>query len=118
VSELGDAFLGYDSVAHFDEEGLLDRFLDLSRRLWRSRGFSDFWAHVLVAEGALDVAVHGEPGNRLWDLAPLLVILEEAGGRFTDLSGAARADGGTAMSSNGRLHDQVLEILGTATGAR
>lgn len=118
VATLADAFLGYDSFLYFFDEGLDAPFLDLARRCWRNRGFSDFWTHLLVAEGALDVAVHAEPGAQLWDLAPLLVIVEEAGGRFTDLAGAARADGGTAFSSNGLLHDQVLAILGSAGPGR
>jgi histidinol-phosphatase len=109
VAQLGDAQLSYDSVPGFEEEGLGAQFMSLARRCWRSRGFGDFWSHVLVAEGAVDVAV--EPAVSPWDLAPLKVIVEEAGGRFTDLSGAARIDGGSAVSSNGLLHDDVLAAL-------
>ena len=65
--------------------------------------------HCLVAEGAFDVAC--EPIVSLWDLAALQVIVEEAGGRFTDLAGEARPDGGSAVSSNGLLHDEVLRRL-------
>jgi histidinol-phosphatase len=118
VDRLENAFLGYDSIVHFDQIGLAERFLELSRRCWRSRGFSDFWAHMLVAEGSIDVAVHGEPGPQLWDLAPLVVIVEEAGGRFTDLAGSRTALGGSAVSSNGLLHDGVLAILGTSQSGR
>jgi histidinol-phosphatase len=64
---------------------------------------------VLVAEGAVDVSC--EPEVSLWDLAPLQVIVEEAGGRFTDLAGAARPDGGSVVCTNGRLHDLVLDAL-------
>ena len=74
--------------------------------MWRSRGLGDFWMHCLVAEGAFDVAV--EPIVSLWDLAALTVIVEEAGGRFTDLGGHPGPAGGSALSSNGRLHDEVL----------
>ncbi|HZS15841.1 MAG TPA: inositol monophosphatase family protein, partial [Candidatus Dormibacteraeota bacterium] len=63
----------------------------------------------LVAEGAVDVAV--EPVVNPWDLAPLQVIVEEAGGRLTDLSGAARIDGGSVLCSNGLLHDAALAAL-------
>jgi histidinol-phosphatase len=110
------AQLSYDSVPGFEEHGMGDRFLALARRCARTRGFGDFWSHVLVAEGAVDVAV--EPEVNPWDLAPLKVIVEEAGGRFTDLSGAARVDGGSAVSSNGLLHDEVLQALRPAAGAR
>ena len=109
VSRLTDAHLSYDDVRGFEEEGMGERFLALARACWRTRGFGDFWSHVMVASGGLDVAV--EPVVNPWDLAPLQVIVEEAGGRFTDLSGAPRIDGGSAVSSNGLLHDVVLHAL-------
>jgi histidinol-phosphatase len=62
-----------------------------------------------VAEGALDIAI--EPKVAHWDMAAVQVIVEEAGGRFTTLSGEPRADGGSALSTNGQLHDAVLEML-------
>ncbi len=111
VARLADAHLSYDDVRGFEQAGLAERFLDLARRCWRSRGFGDFWSHVMVAEGAVDIAV--EPEVNPWDLAPLQVIVEEAGGRFTDLGGAPRIDGGSAVSSNGLLHDAVLAALRT-----
>ena len=111
VADLADAHLSYDSVPEFEAYGLEGRFLALARRCWRTRGLGDFWSHVLVAEGAVDIAV--EPAVSVWDVAAIQVIVEEAGGRFTDLAGAARPDGGSALSSNGLLHDAVLEELGT-----
>lgn len=74
---------------------------------WHVRGFGDFWAHMLVAEGAVDAAVDS-PGVSVWDLAAVQVVVEEAGGRLTDLAGARRIDSGSAVSSNGLLHDEVL----------
>ena len=112
VGELGDAMLSYDSLVGFERHGLGEGALELERRCWRSRGLGDFWSHVLVAEGAVDVAV--EPEVEVWDVAPLLVIVEEAGGRFTDLSGARTAAGGSALSTNRILHDAVLDVLGGA----
>jgi histidinol-phosphatase len=109
VDDLGGAQLSYDSVPGFAVRGLEQRFLSLARRCARSRGFGDFWGHVLVAEGCVEVAV--EPEVSPWDLAPLLVIVEEAGGRFTDLEGRPRIDGGSAVSTNGRLHETVLAAL-------
>ena len=109
VASLADAHLSYDSVPGFEAHGLGDRFLGLARRCWRTRGLGDFWSHVLVAEGAVDVAV--EPEVSVWDVAAVQVIVEEAGGRFTDLSGAARPDGGSAVSTNALLHDEVLAAL-------
>lgn len=109
VDDLGGAQLSYDSVPGFAVRGLEDRFVALLRRCARSRGFGDFWGHVLVAEGCVEVAV--EPEVSPWDLAPLVVIVEEAGGRFTDLDGRPRIDGGSAVSTNGRLHEAVLAAL-------
>jgi histidinol-phosphatase len=80
------------------------------RRAWHLRGFGDFWAHVLVAEGAVDVAVDAL-GVTVWDLAAPMLVVEEAGGRFTDVEGHARADGGSAVATNGLLHDAALAAL-------
>ncbi|MCW2499795.1 MAG: histidinol-phosphatase [Frankiales bacterium] len=109
VSRLADAHLSYSSLTGWEEQGRLEGLLQLSRDCWRTRAFGDFWSHVLVAEGAVDASF--EPEVSLWDLAPLQVIVEEAGGRFTDLSGEARPDGGSAVCSNGLLHDEVLAGL-------
>ena len=109
VATLGDALLAHSSLGGWAERGLAARFLDLERRCGRARGFGDFWMHVLVAEGACDLAV--EPEVSLWDLAAPQVIVEEAGGRFTDLAGRPRPDGGSAVSSNGLLHEQALAVL-------
>ncbi|HEY2094191.1 MAG TPA: inositol monophosphatase family protein [Thermoanaerobaculia bacterium] len=81
----------------------------LIRRCGRTRCFGDFWQHMLVAEGSIDIAY--DPIAAWWDMAPILVIVEEAGGRFTNLAGEARADGGSGVSTNGALHDAVLAAL-------
>jgi histidinol-phosphatase len=80
---------------------------EVARRCRHARGFGDFWAHMLVAEGAVDGAIDAV-GVSVWDLAAVQVIVEEAGGRFTDAQGVARPDGGTGISSNGLLHDELL----------
>ena len=109
VATLADASLSYASLSGWEAAGRGDAFLALTRRFWRTRAYGDFWSHVLVAEGAVDVAA--EPEVTLWDLAALQVIVEEAGGRFTDLGGTSTAAGGSAVTSNGRLHDEVLAAL-------
>lgn len=86
-----------------------ERNLPLIRRCGRTRCFGDFWQHMLVAEGAIEIAF--DPIAAWWDMAPILVIVEEAGGRFTNLAGEARADGGSGVSTNGLLHDEVLAAL-------
>jgi histidinol-phosphatase len=80
----------------------------LSRRCWRTRGFGDFWSVVLVAEGACDIAI--EPGY-VWDLAPLVVIVEEAGGTFTDRNGTPGIQSGHCVATNGHLHAETLSLL-------
>ncbi|MFN8036716.1 MAG: histidinol-phosphatase [Acidimicrobiia bacterium] len=110
VARVADAHLAYDDVASFTACGREAQFLALARGCWRTRGFGDFWAHMLVAEGAVDAAIEPD-GLHLWDLAAVQVVVEEAGGRFTDLGGVARADRGSAVSTNGRIHDDVLEAL-------
>ena len=104
-----------DAVLSFAYE---DAVPDLAKRAWHVRGFGDFWAHMLVAEGAVDGAVDAV-GVSEWDLAAAQVIVEEAGGRFSDFAGASRIDGGSAISSNGSLHDELLRALGARqiTGA-
>ena len=99
VAQVEDAHLCYSDFKWWGEYGLQDEFEALAKQVWRTRGFGDFWSHILVAEGAADIAA--EPVVALWDLAPLLVIVEEAGGRFTDLAGNRTADGGSAVSTNG-----------------
>jgi histidinol-phosphatase len=106
VSSLEETHLAHAGVGTFYEYGGGDALVELTREVWRSRGLGDFWMHCLVAEGAFDVAV--EPIVSLWDLAALTVIVEEAGGRFSDLSGRPGPAGGSALSSNGILHDEVL----------
>ena len=106
VARFEDAQIGYDSVAEFEDPS---RFLALQQRCGRARGFGDFWIHMMVAEGATEIAV--EPRVAWWDMAAIQVIVEEAGGRFTNLRGEPRADGGSALSTNGKLHDAVLEAM-------
>jgi histidinol-phosphatase len=84
----------------------------LVTRSWHARGFGDFWSHMLVAEGAVDGAIDAL-GVKLWDMAAVQVIVEEAGGRFSDLEGLARPDGGAGVTSNGLLHDELLAAART-----
>jgi histidinol-phosphatase len=82
----------------------------LAQRAWHARGLGDFWAGMLVAEGAVDGAIDAV-GLSEWDLAAMQVIVEEAGGRFSDFAGEARIDSGTAVISNGLLHDELLAAV-------
>ena len=109
VSRLADASFCYSSLPHWEETGRLDGMLEIMRRTWRSRAYGDFYGYMLVAEGAVDVMV--EPELSLWDVAALVPIVTEAGGRFTDLSGQPGPAGGSAIATNGRLHADILDRL-------
>ena len=99
-----------EATVSFSRSGLRDpRTIELALAAWHAQPFSDFWAHLLVAEGGVDAAA--EHVMNTWDNAVLQVIVEEAGGRFTDLAGKSRIDGGSGVSTNGLLHDEVLARL-------
>ncbi len=109
IGRLDDASFSYSSLDDWIRLGGLDPFLTLTQRCWRTRAYGDFWSHMLVAEGAVDVAA--DPVLQLYDMAALAVIVQEAGGRFTSLRGVDGPGGGNAVSSNGRVHDEVLHVL-------
>jgi histidinol-phosphatase len=111
VSRIEDASLSYSSLSGWDERERLDDFLSLSRRCWRTRAYGDFWSYMLLAEGAVDIAA--EPELELYDMAALDIIVREAGGIFTSLDGTPGPDGGDALATNGKLHDQALAFLGS-----
>ncbi len=109
VGRLEDASLSYSSLSGWEAEGRLEGFLDLTRSVWRTRAYGDFWSYVLVAEGAVDVAT--EPELALHDVAALIPIVTEAGGRFTSTRGVPGPFTGSALATNGLLHEQVLAFL-------
>ncbi|HET9671485.1 MAG TPA: inositol monophosphatase family protein, partial [Actinomycetota bacterium] len=111
VSErtLDDAFMVYSSVDDWVDRERHDAFMGLAREARRTRGFGDFWGHMLVARGAADFMV--EPTLRIWDWAPITVIVEEAGGRVTTFDGDEPTDGSSILTSNAALHEDVVERL-------
>ena len=116
ISKLADASL---SISTFATPNVLGRndgwgdkqkgLLALADQLWRVRGYGDFWSHLLVAEGAIDIAA--EPSLALWDMAPLSLIVKEAGGRFSDFMGVDGPNGANAVTTNDLLHEEVLGIF-------
>ncbi|MBG6083669.1 histidinol-phosphatase [Zhihengliuella flava] len=109
VSDIADASLSYSSLSGWRERGQLEAMLDLHDQVWRTRAYGDFWSYCLVAEGAVDIATEPELG--LHDMAALVPIVQEAGGRFTSLEGEDGCFGGNALASNSLLHEQALRIL-------
>ncbi len=109
VSELSNASLSYSSLSGWKERGNREQFISLTDKVWRARAYGDFWSYCLVAEGAVDIAC--EPELNLYDMAALVPIVVEAGGRFTSLEGADGPFGGNALATNGILHSEVLHTL-------
>ncbi|HET9690118.1 MAG TPA: inositol monophosphatase family protein [Acidimicrobiales bacterium] len=111
VADLADAQVSAGSLGGWDEAAgaRLDGYLALVRACWRDRSLGDFWSHALVAEGACDIGI--DPVASLWDMAAVQILVEEAGGRFTDLAGRPTAGGGSGVSTNGLLHDATLDLL-------
>ncbi len=110
---LGEGTLSYSSLSGWEERGMLPEFLTLTRAMWRTRAFGDFWSYMMVAEGLVEVAA--EPELAVWDIAALVPIVEGSGGRFTSLAGQDGPFGGDAIASNGLVHAQALAILAAET---
>ena len=107
MSRLADASFCYSSLTGWAESGRLEPVLDIILQVWRSRAYGDFYGYMLLAEGAVDAMV--EPELSLWDVAALIPIVTEAGGTFTDLAGRPGPGEGSAIASNGLLHEDLLD---------
>ncbi|MEO7421632.1 MAG: histidinol-phosphatase [Ornithinibacter sp.] len=110
VTRVQDASLSISSTSSWRTVDRQEQMLDLAHDCWRERGFGDFWSYMLLAEGAVDIAAEPELG--LHDMAALVPIVTEAGGRFTSLTGVDGPHGGNALATNGLLHDEVLARIG------
>jgi histidinol-phosphatase len=107
VAQLTDASISYSDFVGWGDR--LEPFQKMLANAWRTRGIGDFWSHMLVAEGAVDVAI--EPSLAVWDMAALDIIVREAGGTFTNTAGQAGPFGGSGVSTNGLLHNAVINGL-------
>lgn len=110
VARISDAQVSVTLNDGWDRLGLTDRLVDLQRESYRSRGYGDFWQHMLVAEGAIDVAIDAI-GLQPYDIAAVQAVVEAAGGRLTDRLGERTYEHDSAVSSNGALHDEVVARL-------
>jgi len=109
VGALDRAFLVHAGLTILRKAGYWEGFMRLVEATDRQRGFGDYWGYGLLAEGRADVYL--EADLKPWDLAACKLLVEEAGGRFTDLDGRPTIYSGTALATNGRLHDAVLALL-------
>lgn len=109
VAQVADSSIAISSLSGWADCGKREQLINLTDSAWRLRGYGDFWSYMLVAEGAVDIAA--EPEVSLWDLAALAPIITEAGGRFTSLDGQDGPHGGSAVATNGLLHEATLRAL-------
>lgn len=109
VATVADAVVSYNSLPGWIDAGRGDQAIALAQASWRARAIGDMWAYMLVAEGAIDIAT--ECDLQPYDMAALWPIVQEAGGRITDIDGREGPWHGTACATNGILHDEVLGLL-------
>jgi histidinol-phosphatase len=115
VSSLEDAYVSTTDLGAWVTYHSREAYVALVDACWESRAFGDFWQHVLVAEGSLDLSV--DPIAYSWDLAAVQVLVTEAGGRFTDLTGRVGFSHGNGLASNGLVHDAALGVLQAGVSA-
>ena len=106
VSDLADASFSYNNIQGWDGEGRLDQVIALSRDVWRARAIGDMWSYMLLAEGSVDIV--SEFDLKPYDIAALIPIVEEAGGKFTSVDGDSGPWSGSALATNGALHDAAI----------
>jgi histidinol-phosphatase len=109
ISELENASLSYNNLQLWDQAGMLPQLTDLSRKIWRTRAYGDFWSYMLLAEGSVDIVA--EHDLKIYDIAALVPIVELAGGKFTALSGPLTAETSSVLATNSKLHDAVQKLL-------
>ncbi|MEY2816520.1 MAG: hypothetical protein RJA78_1096 [Actinomycetota bacterium] len=109
ISDLEHASLSYNSLKLWDEIGMLDSLMQLTRKVWRTRAYGDFWAYMLLAEGTLEIT--SEHNLAIYDIAALVPIVEQAGGRITDLHGELTTSSSSVLATNSVLHHTVSELL-------
>lgn len=109
ISDLEHASLSYNSLQMWDRAGKLEQLIDLSRKIWRTRAFGDFWSYMLLAEGSLDIVA--EHDLKIYDIAALVPIVEQAGGKFSDLSGELTEQSSSVLATNGALHRAAIEAF-------
>ena len=113
VATLSEARLGYTTAAERGNPAFGRQLHRLIHAAAHDRGIGDFYGHMLVASGSLDAMI--EPTLSAWDIGPLIVIVEEAGGRLTDFGGRASIYGRSCLTTNGLVHDEILTIVGESS---
>ncbi len=106
ISELENASLSYNNFQLWDQAGMLPQLTELSRKIWRTRAYGDFWSYMLLAEGSVDIVA--EHDLKIYDIAALVPIVEQAGGNFSALNGPLTAETSSVLATNGKLHTEAI----------
>ncbi len=109
ISDLSDSSISYNNMQLWDQAGKLNQLIELSRKVWRTRAYGDFYSYMLLAEGTIDLVA--EHDLKIYDIAALVPIVEEAGGKISDLTGPLTDDSSSVMASNGLLHAEFQQAL-------
>jgi histidinol-phosphatase len=109
INSLGASQLFYSSISWFVKAGMEKEFLALASATEKQRGFGDFYGFVLVAQGAGEIMI--EHGVHAWDVASIIPLIEEAGGKFSDWKGNKSIYAPDVLVTNGILHQQILDRL-------
>lgn len=109
ISKLDDSSISYNNMQLWDQAGKLPQLIELSRKVWRTRAYGDFYSYMLLSEGSIDLVA--EHDLKIYDIAALVPIVEEAGGRISDLAGPLTDQSSSVMASNGLLHADFQQAL-------
>ncbi len=109
ISDLSHSSISYNNMQLWDQAGKLNQLIELSRKVWRTRAYGDFYSYMLLAEGTIDLVA--EHDLKIYDIAALVPIVEEAGGKISDLTGPLTDDSSSVMASNGLLHAEFQQAL-------
>lgn len=109
ISALENASLSYNNLQLWDQAGMLAELTELSRKIWRTRAYGDFWSYMLLAEGSVDIVA--EHDLKIYDIAALVPIVENAGGTFTAINGPLTAETSSVLATNSKLHPAVIAAL-------
>ena len=109
IEDLEHASLSYNNLQLWDQYGFLEQLISLSRKVWRTRAYGDFYSYMLLAEGSVDIVA--EHDLKLYDIAALVPIVEQSGGTFTAFDGPLTEGSSSVLATNGKLHDTVMSNL-------
>ena len=109
IADAANASISYNNLRLWDQSGKLPQLVEFSRKVWRTRAYGDFWSYMLLAEGSVDIVA--EHDLKIYDIAALVPIVEQAGGKLTALDGPLTAETSSVLATNGKLHSLATAAL-------